>query len=90
MDSLLISDINSIDKPFISTITVEHQFDFLSHVKPLINNLTEQIEYQLEEWYTNLNENLNDLNHVEQLWTQLEYLTQPLVFQLCEQLPFIT
>ncbi len=74
----------SIDKPFISTTTVEHQFDYQTHVKPL--NLTEQIDYQLDEWYTNLNDNLNDLNDAQQLWTQLEYLTQPYVFELCEQL----
>ena len=28
----------------------------------------------------------NDLNDAEQLWTQLEYLTQPYVYELCEQL----
>jgi midasin len=80
------NQITSIDKPFISTTTVEHQFDYVSQVKPLTNNLTEQIEYQLEEWYTNVNENSNDSNDAEQLWTQLEYLTQPYVFELCEQL----
>jgi len=73
-----------IDKPFISTTTVEHKFDYLTNVKL---NLTEQIEYQLEEWYTNLNNQiLNDSNDAEQLWTQLEYLTQPYVYELCEQL----
>lgn len=76
----------SIDKPFISTTTVEHQFNYTTNIKPLTNNLTEQVEYQLEEWYTNLNEHLNDSNDAEQLWTQLEYLTQPYVFELCEQL----
>lgn len=73
----------SIDKPFISTTTVEHKFDYLTKVQ---SNLTEQVEYQLEEWYTNINENINDLNDAEQLWTQLEYLTQPYVYELCEQL----
>ncbi|CAF1119887.1 unnamed protein product, partial [Rotaria sordida] len=88
-----ISEINenneliSIDKPYILTTTVEHQFNYIANVKSLTNNLTEQIEYQLEEWYTNLNENLNEnSNDAEQLWTQLEYLTQPYVFELCEQL----
>ncbi|CAM4775034.1 unnamed protein product [Rotaria magnacalcarata] len=76
----------SIEKPYISTTTVEHQFNYLSSVKPLTNNLTEQIEYQLEEWYTNINEKSNDSNEAEQLWTQLENLTQPYVFELCEQL----
>jgi midasin len=75
-----------IDKPYIPTTTVEHQFDFISHVKPLTNNLTEQIEYQLEEWYTQNNQHIDDENDAEQLWTQLEYLTQPYVFELCEQL----
>jgi len=73
----------SIDKPFISTTTVENQFDYLTNVKL---NLTEQIEYQLEEWYTNIDLNFNHTNDAEQLWTQLEYLTQPYVFELCEQL----
>ena len=68
------NEIISIDKPFIPTTSVEHQFDYISHVKPLTNQLTEQIEYQLEEWYTNSNENLNDSNDAEQVWTQLEYL----------------
>lgn len=73
----------SLDKPFISTTTVEHQFDYLTNVK---SNLTEQIEYQLEEWYTNINEHVNEINDAEQLWTHLEYLTQPYVYELCEQL----
>ncbi|CAF3592808.1 unnamed protein product [Adineta steineri] len=77
----------TIDKPYIPTTTVEHQFDYTAHVKPITNDLTEQIEYQLEEWYTHSNENLPDEgNNAEQLWTQLEYLTQPYVFELCEQL----
>ncbi|CAF3258539.1 unnamed protein product [Rotaria sp. Silwood2] len=83
----LNNEFNSIDKPYISTTTVEHQFNYVSNVKSLNNNLTEQIEYQLEEFYTNLKENLKEnLNDAEQLWTQLEYLTQPYVFELCEQL----
>ncbi|CAF4754537.1 unnamed protein product, partial [Rotaria socialis] len=41
---------------------------------------------QLEEWYTNINEKSNDSKEAEQLWTQLENLTQPYVFELCEQL----
>ncbi|CAF3764108.1 unnamed protein product [Adineta steineri] len=77
----------TIDKPYIPTTTVEHQFDYTAHVKPITNDLTEQIEYQLEEWYTHSNENLQDEgNNAEQVWTQLEYLTQPYVFELCEQL----
>ncbi|CAF4901689.1 unnamed protein product, partial [Rotaria socialis] len=75
----------SIEKPYISTTTVEHQFNYLSNVKPLTNSLTEQIECQLEEWYTNINEKSNDSKEAEQLWTQLENLTQPYVFELCEQ-----
>lgn len=73
----------SIDKPFVSTTTVEHQFDYFVQVK---SELTEKIECQLEEWYTHVNEPSNDLHEAEQLWTQLEYLTQPYVFELCEQL----
>jgi hypothetical protein len=61
------NQINSIDKPYIATTTVEHQSDYITRVKPLTNNLTEQIEYQLEEWYINLNENSNDLNDTQQL-----------------------
>ena len=73
----------SIDKPFVPTTTVEHQFDYFVQVK---SELTEKIECQLEEWYTHVNEPSNDLQEAEQLWTQLEYLTQPYVFELCEQL----
>ncbi|UJR34182.1 hypothetical protein I4U23_021588 [Adineta vaga] len=76
----------SIDKPYIPTETVEHQFDYEVHVKQLTTNLTEQIEYQLEEWYTNPHEDSSEEQNAEQLWTHLEYLTQPYVFELCEQL----
>ncbi|CAF4580383.1 unnamed protein product [Rotaria sp. Silwood1] len=93
--SLLTSEINEQnnqynslnDKSYITTTTVEHQFNYITNIKTITNNLTEQIEYKLEEWYTNINENLYDnINNAEQLWTQLEYLTQPYVFELCEQL----
>ena len=73
----------SIDKPYISTTTVQHQFEYFVQMK---SELTEKIECQLEEWYTHVNEPSNDLNEAEQVWTQLEYLTQPYVFELCEQL----
>ena len=76
----------NIDKPFIGTSTVDNQVDYRAEVKPVTNQLTEQIEYQLEEWYTNRNDDEHQVIDAEQLWTQLEYLTQPYVFELCEQL----
>ena len=77
-----IEDIEN-DKPFVSTTTVEQQIDFVSSVQM---KLTEQIENQLEEWYTNLDQHTNDQQEAEQLWSHLEYQTQPYVFELCEQL----
>ena len=76
------------DKSFISTSTVEHQFDFVTHLETKEStDLTEQIEYQLEEWYTHVHQDqFNQSNDAEQLWTHLENLTQPYVFELCEQL----
>ena len=72
------------DKPYVSTATVEYRYDYVSHVETTLIN--EQIEYQLNEWYTKFDANSNHSNDAEQLWTQLEYLTQPYVFELCEQL----
>ena len=86
MDAQEEKDPMSTDQPFIPTTTVPYQFDFLTHLKPETNDLTEQVECQLDEWYTHLQEHTNDSLDAEQLWTQLEHLTQPYVFELCEQL----